>query len=164
MRASFALAFAFAFFSGCKSSVTGTPPSEKEYDITAVFSLSDTDNGGETRFRAGDNFDLSFVMVNRTADTLYYDVTGPPPVVFTITHKCSVVASSVDGYGFIQIVKRKTFLPGDTLQARWRAPITPAQKPRVRLVQGVYNAGVTFPTFPGRTVSPIEPIPFAVDN
>lgn len=150
-----------AIIAGCGLMAPGT---SRTYNLTANFLISDTTGRAATHFVSGESFDMSFSMVNNTGDTLVYYGSPQPPVVFRILKNGSVVATSIDGYAFPQVVVGRALLPGDTLKGYWRAPTTPAQTPPVVLSPGTYQAEVAFPEFKDKTLSPIAPIPLVIEK
>lgn len=127
-----------------------------------LFSIADTNGIPTTTFHSGESFDLSFAMVNTTNDTLVYYGSPGPAVVFRVMKGDSVVATSVDGYLFPQVVIARSLAPGDTLRGFWRAPTTPAQVNRVALAPGGYTADVSYPVFDKMPLERPSPIPFLV--
>ncbi len=156
-----AFALVAAILTGC--GVVG-PNSTGAYDITANFFVTDTAGGAATNFVPGENIDMSFSMVNNSRDTLIYYGGPQPPVVFRILKNGAVIATSVDGYAFPQVVVGRALLPGDTLKGYWNAPTTPAQTKPVVLSPGTYKAEVLYPEFKDKTVSPVAPITFSVEK
>ncbi len=132
------------------------------YDLTANFFVTDSAGKVETHFASGESIDMSFSMVNSSRDTLVYYGSPGPPVVFRIVKNGAVVATSIDGYAFPQVVVGRVLLPGDSLTGHWRGPTTPAQTPRVVLQPGTYQAEVVFPDFRKKTVNPVGPVTFVV--
>ncbi len=131
--------------------------------LATSFRLTDTTGATILRTRTGQDFILSFSLINTTADTLKYGwADSGPPIRFYILQNGNYIASSVDGYLFAMTPSRAYLAPGDTLLERWRAPTTPQQYPKVVLAPGTYQAKVVVPYFYGVNVNPIEPITFVV--
>ena len=117
------------------------------------FTITDTTGYSKTTFSPGEHFDLSFTYVNTTTDTLtYIRGSSAPPVIFEILKDDIVIASSVDGYSFVQVLLGGHLTPKDTLKGQWQAPNTQYQYPKAILTPGLYQAKVIFPTF-GQTAA-----------
>jgi hypothetical protein len=131
--------------------------------LTATFTLADSAGHPSTTFYSGDHFDMSFSLINTTADTLtYHRGSTAPPVIFEILRSDSVVATSIDGYAFVQVVLGGFVAPGDSLIGDWEAPNTPAQSPRVVLSPGSYQAKVLYPAFEQTETNSVSTINFAI--
>ena len=131
--------------------------------LTTFFTLTDTTGATISETRPGQDFILSFNLINTMPDTLTYGwANSGPSIIFRILQNDSAIASSVDGYVFLMIAPRAYLAPGDTLHARWRAPTTPPQNPKVVLAPGTYQATVGLPYLYGVNVDPIQPITFMV--
>lgn len=150
-----------AIITGC--GVMGPDPAAT-YDLTANFFVTDSAGKAETHFVSGESFDMSFSMVNNSRDTLVYYGSPQPPVVFRILKNGRVVATSIDGYAFPEVVVGRVLFPGDTLSGYWRAPTTPAQIPPVLLSPGTYQAEVVFPEFKDKTINRIAPISLVIEK
>ena len=129
--------------------------------LTATFSLTDTTGHVATVFHSGEQFLMSFSVVNTTNDTLTYHY-SEPPVIFSILKDGNVVASSTDGYVFPMNVNAGFVAPGKALAGSWKAPNTPAQNPKVMLAAGTYQASVSFSQFEEAKVNPVSTITFSV--
>jgi hypothetical protein len=91
---------------------------------------------------------MAFAVQNTSSLTLtYYRGDASPDVTFKIMRNDTIVASSVDGYVFIQIPSAGHLDAGQILRASWKAPTTPAQFPKVHLSPGLYVAQVGYPSF-----------------
>ncbi len=156
MKRGISLILIAVFFSGCDLL---TSSSGEKQDLNPGFTLTDTLGRNTGHFHPGENFDVSFSLRNTTGDTLTYYHTGPA-VVFSIMKGDSIVATSIDGYLFPQVVIGTRLAPGDTLQAKWRAPNTPARPDTLVLAPGLYEATVRFPTFQQLKTDTISPIGF----
>lgn len=131
--------------------------------LSASFSLTDTTGKPMGIIHPSQQFDLSFLLINTTADTItFHRGNSGPSVTFQILKDDSIVATSVDGYAFLQVVLGGFVAPHDTLRAYWKAPTTPAQNPIVTLYPGSYEAKVLFPTFDQVNVNPVSQIEFSV--
>ena len=158
MKMTTTLALIGILFAGCDILKT---KSSDNAGLTADFSLSDTTGHASTVFRSGEQFLMSFSVVNTTNDTLTYHY-SEPPVVFSILKNRSVVASSIDGYAFPMNVNTGLVAPGKALANSWKAPNTPAQNPKVVLAPGTYEASVSFSQFDEAKVDPVPTISFSV--
>lgn len=132
-------------------------------NLTASFILIDTSGNVKPIIHTGESFGLSFMLINTTSDTITYrrGNTGPA-VIFEILKNDSIVATSVDGYAFAQVVLGGVLPPRDTLSGYWKAPTTPAQYPKVILYAGAYEARFLLPPFDNAKVSVTEQIRFSV--
>jgi hypothetical protein len=131
--------------------------------LDASFALTDTLGQSKSQFHEGENFYLTFNLVNTSKDTLtYYQGNSSPPILFQILQDDSVCASSIDGYVFILVVGQGKFAPSQNLNSEWKAPTTPAQIPKVTLQPGNYKAMVFHPNFDQAEVNEIPPISFEV--
>jgi hypothetical protein len=151
-------ALAILLTGGCTHS---TEPSARV--LVAAFAIEDSAGRPISQIHSGETFRVTFTLVNTTEDTLTYTRgnTGPP-VIFRIVQEDSIVASSTDGYAFLQVVLGGCVAPGQSLHEVWNAPTTPAQYPKVVLGPGGYEASVSFATFPEARVNPVSPIGFIV--
>ncbi len=130
--------------------------------LTASFTLTDTSGRGIPQVRSGEDFLMSFSLINTTLDTLTYESGYGGPVGFRILQNDSTIATSADGYAFPEAFLRGYLAPGDTMRAQWKAPNTPARIPKVVLAPGTYQAWVGFPNFHEAKVNPIPTIAFIV--
>jgi hypothetical protein len=91
---------------------------------------------------------MTFALQNTIKQTLtYYRGDASPDVIFKIIRNDSVIATSIDGYAFIQVPSVGHLAQGQVLQGYWKAPAMPAQFPRKVLTPGFYRADVAFPRF-----------------
>ncbi len=143
--------------------VVGCKPLPVEYaGITTMLSIADTTGTPSATFHPGESFDLSFSLTNQSGADQSYHFTGVP-VVFQILQGDSVVATSVDGLLFAQVVLGGGVRNGETFRASWRAPNTLGRDPKVVLPVGQYSANVLHGCFFDQyTVPPTTQIPFAV--
>ncbi len=131
--------------------------------LATSFTLTDTNGTSISQIRVGQDFILSFILINTTPDTLTYQkANSGPPIVIRILQNDSTIASSVDGYVFLMNAPCARLAPGDTLHELWTAPTTPPQNPKVFLEPGRYQSRVDLPYFFGAKVDPVPPIPFMV--
>ncbi len=130
--------------------------------LTASFTLADTAGKGISTIRSGEDFVMSFSLINTTLDTLTYGWGYGGPVGFRILQNDSAIATSVDGYVFPEVFLHGYLAPGDTMRAQWKAPNTPVRISKVVLAPGTYQAWVGFPNFHEAKVNPIPPITFIV--
>lgn len=127
------------------------------------FTITDTTGHSKTTFSPDEHFDLSFAYINTTPFTLTYTRgSSAPPVIFEILKDDSVIASSVDGYSFAQVVLGGHMTPKDTLKGQWQAPNTLYQNPKAILTPGLYQARVLFPSFGQTTASSHLDIAFSI--
>ncbi len=139
----------------------GTSPVTQALETS--FTLTDTAGALLSHIRPGQDFMLSFNLVNTTHDTLTYQrANSGPPIVIRILRNDSTIAASVDGYVFLMNAPIDHLAPRDTLREIWKAPTTPRQNPKIVLKPGLYQARVDLPYFHQATVDPVPPIPFVV--
>ena len=132
-------------------------------DLTASFELTDTAGRAKPIIHSGESFGLSFRLINTTSDTITYRRANTGPVViFEILRNDSIVATSVNGYAFAQVVLGGVLAPRDTLYGYWEAPTTPAQYPKATLYAGDYDARVLLPPFDNAKISAAQQIGFPV--
>lgn len=129
------------------------------------FYISDTLGNTDVNILSGQSFLLNYGLINNSDDTLkYYMGDACPPIVFIIYKDGVRVASSIDGFSFIQIPYAYYLLSGDTLKATWKAPETPAGDSSKILSPGDYEAGIEYPVFEfGKEIDTIQNIQFTVD-
>jgi hypothetical protein len=145
----------------CFTMVACFPPFDKT--LMPEFTLADTLDNQSTVFHSGESFQIHFSVINSLPDTLVFTrYDGGPLVRFMIMQEDSVIASSVDGWGFVEPVFEDYFPPGDTIRAEWQAPTTPQQSPKVVLTPGVYKARVISWIFNLEEIPAPEDIPFSV--
>jgi hypothetical protein len=138
-----------------------TVPTDGGGFLMAKFTLADTNGQATTVFHQGQQFQMRFVLINTTSDTLTY-YHGFPTLTFHILQGDSSIASSIDGYAVPRIIARSYLAPRGELSGEWRAPNTPAQNPRVILLPGSYQAQVSFPSFDNAQMNPVPPITLTI--
>jgi hypothetical protein len=157
MRAKILIAVFTICLSGCDM---GQPP---VVSLTATFYFYDARGVHTSVFRSVDNFTIGFIVRNTTDKVLtYYRGDSSPDVIFRISQGDSVVASSIDGYSFVQIPSEVQVQPGETLMGQWTAPNTPARVPKIVLRSGIYEAHVIFRRFSNAHVDQPPPMPFTI--
>ena len=121
-------------------------PIENNDELNNDFYLTDSTGFETSIFSSGDSFYMQFYYINTTSDTIDYTVSDSrPAVIFYIDDDAGErIASSVDGFGFYQVIMNYQLAPGDTLKGSWLAPATPAQDPQISLDAGQYTASVEF--------------------
>lgn len=124
--------------------------------------VTDTTGRESRQFRPGESFDLRFSMTNMTGTPLSYEHTGPE-VVLLVMAGDSLVASSVDGLMWVQVVQAGSLRNGDSFSLTWRAPNTPWTGRVISLDPGRYTAAVSVRArFDGVTPPVVTPIAFTV--
>ncbi len=110
--------------------------------ITAVFTITDTTGHADTTFAPGQNFDLTFLLINTGSNTISYQTGGRIPLIgFEILKGDSVIGGSIYAMPAI-VIPPATFLPGDTLRGECEAPIgLLATTPQHTLVHFVLTPG-----------------------
>ena len=137
------------------------PGSSGESSANPSLTLTDTLGRSTWRFHTGEDFYMYFSLRNTTGDTLTYYHTGPS-IIFSILKGDSLVATSVDGMAFPQVVIGDIVPPGDTLKAWWRAPSSPARVEKLVLAPGSYKAAVSFPWLSETMFGAVPPVAFTV--
>jgi hypothetical protein len=158
MMKSIPLLLIAVFLAGCDLL---SPGSSADSAPNPSFTLTDTLGRSTSQFHTGEDFYMYFSLRNTTGDTLTYYHTGPS-IIFSILKGDSLVATSVDGMAFPQVVIGDVVPPGDTLRARWRAPSSPARVEKLILAPGSYEAEVSFPWFAEAKFRALPPITFSV--
>jgi len=127
--------------------------------INTQFKLYDTNGVEKTIFSSGDDFEIRFFIANLSGRDLSYHYTGIP-VTFEIQQNDSIVATSVDGLAFPQVILGDEVKNGETYKASWIAPNSPAREPKISLPVGNYKALVKhygfFDKFHIKESTPIE--------
>ena len=160
MKTLFCCLFVTVLINACNSP---TSSNTGNGSLTATFTLADTTGKQGSQFHSGAEFLLSFTLTNTTHDTLtFHRGNSGPSITFHIFKNDSTVATSIDGYAFLEVVLGGYVAPGESLQGVWRAPTTPVQNPKVVLNLGTYSATVSFPSFDQAKVNPVSPIIFSI--
>ena len=94
---------------------------------------------------------LTVLIDNNTLIARYF--LGEPGISFYIEENDERIASSIDGYGFLQVIMNYKLAPGDTLKGSWLGPTTPAQDPQINLDAGKYTACAEFQGTPELSIS-----------
>jgi len=157
----FSLLVAIAFcIGGCDLGERIPTPSES---LQPTFRMTDTTGRETNSFRFGEEFDVSFTVINTTGKTLtFYRGDSGPDVVFRILKADTLIASSIDGYVFLMVVTVGHLPSGETLQGLWRGPNTPARTPRLVLPPGIYTVQAFYPQFDEVGVKKVSPMIFSV--
>ena len=127
---------------GCNSN----QPVQNNSDISTSFTLSDTNGVSGTIFHSGESFDMHFVLHNFSGTEHTYTFTGYK-VMFQIEQADSIIASSIDGYMFAQVLLSGKVKNGESFTSTWRAPNTVTQDPKIILPVGTYKARVLHKNF-----------------
>lgn len=91
---------------------------------------------------------MRFELTNNSGKDLIYDYTGVP-VIFEIHQNDSIIATSVDGYLFPEVILRDTINNNETYHFNWIAPNTPVKGTKIILQAGNYQAFVKHSAFFG---------------
>ncbi len=143
---------------GCNSNPVGYS------GFPTTFSVTDTTGRPASTFHPGDSFDISFAVSNQSGADQSYHYTGVP-VVFQIVRGDSVVATSIDGFLFPQVVLGGRLRNGETYSASWRAPNTSARIPHLDLSAGDYEARILHGGFFEQYALPPTPaVPITIVN
>ncbi len=130
--------------------------------VTVAFAISDTLGKPASSFHSGEDFDMSFSVHNGSGGTLSYFYTGVP-VILEIFAADTLVATSVDGYIFTQVIRNGTLPDGGSYSITWRAPSTKARVNHLVLQPGAYEARVSHGSFFSEfTLTQTPAVPFTV--
>jgi hypothetical protein len=132
--------------------------------VNTQFKLYDSNGIEKTTFKSGDDFEMRFSLVNLSGRDLSYHYTGVP-VGFEIRQNDSIIATSVDGMMFIQVILGGEVKNGDTFKVNWIAPNSPARDPKLILPAGNYKAFVKhYNFFDEGILKESSPIEFVITN
>ena len=157
MRKIIPLIALFVTLSACD---LGQPP---VVSLPVFFVLIDETGYQSSVFRSGGQFMMQFVIRN-TSDkvlTVYRGDSGPD-VIFKITKEDSVIATSIDGYAFIQVPSVGKIAPLEAMHWEWVAPNTAARTKKVVLSPGQYQASVYFRSIDNAEIKQPSAILFTV--
>ena len=132
--------------------------------IDTQFKLYDSNGVEKTIFKSGDDFEMRFLLVNLSGRDLSYHYTGIP-VTFEIYQNDSIVATSVDGLTFAQVILGGALKNGESFKANWMAPNSPARDPKLILPVGNYKAFVKhYGFFDNSKLKESSPVEFEIIN
>ncbi len=151
VRLTFLLAFAMVLLPSCDP---GTSPDAD--GVSVDFTLINVSGWRSTAFTIGDTIIVHFGLTNTSDGPLTYHYTGIP-VVLKIKSGDSVVATSVDGLLFAQVVLGGVLASGQSMTYDWRGPNTPWNSQSIVLEPGIYHAEADGGVF-GR-ISSSKPVP-----
>jgi hypothetical protein len=133
-------------------------------NVSASFSLTDTTARADTAFAPGQNFYMTFLLINTAGKTVTYTSVDVPVINFEILQGDSVIGGNVFAVSNISNPLPIKLLPGDTLRGSCEAPLYMVGfhgKPLV-LAPGSYIAKATYPQISGANVSGASGAGFAV--
>jgi hypothetical protein len=128
-------------------------------NVTATFSLTDTLGQADTTFAPGQNFYMTFLLINTSGKTVTYTSVDVPLINFEILQGDSVIGATVFAVSNIANPIPIKLLSGDTLWGECEAPIDLTTiSPQHTLIHftltpGQYIAKATFPQITGANVS-----------
>lgn len=126
--------------------------------ITAVFSITDTTGHADTTFAPGQNFYITFSLINTGSSTILYQTGGRVPLIgFEILKGDSVIGGSIYAMPNIANTPPEKILPGDTLRGECEVPID-------LLATTAQHALVHFVLTPGSYVAKADFIPITGAN
>ena len=108
-------------------------------NVVTTLALADTNGLPQTTFHFGESFDFTFGITNLTQHAQTYHHTGPT-VRFEIVQGDSILATSVDGLAWIQVVLEGSIPLGGSESATWRGPKPLGGNPYFKLYPGQYSA------------------------
>lgn len=127
--------------------------------VSTKFKLYDINGVEKTNFQSGDDFEMRFLLVNLSGKDLSYHYTGIP-VFFEIHQNDSIIATSVDGLTFAQVILGGEVKNSGVFRNNWIAPNSSARDPKLILPAGNYKAVVKhygfFDNVKIRESSPVE--------
>ena len=109
--------------------------------VDTQFKLYDTNGVEKMIFKSGEDFEMRFFVTNLSGRDLSYHYTGIP-VTFEIHQNDSIIATSVDGLTFAQVILGGAVKNGETYKANLLAPNASARDPKISLQAGNYKAFV----------------------
>lgn len=128
-------------------------------NVTDNFSLTDTTGRADTTFAPGQNFYMTFLLVNKSGETVTYTSVDVPLINFEILQGDSIIGGTVFAISNIAYPVPVKLLPGDTLRGECEAPIdlttiSPQHTlVHITLAPGQYIAKATYPQISGANIS-----------
>ncbi|GAB6283631.1 MAG: hypothetical protein STSR0008_24150 [Ignavibacterium sp.] len=126
--------------------------------VNTQFKLYDINGVEKTTFKSGNNFEMRFLLVNLSGRDLSYHFTGTP-VFFEIHKNDSIIATSVDGLLFPEVILYGEVKNGEIIRDKWIAPNSVARDPKLILSPGNYKAFVKHYAFFDDNVTIKESLP-----
>ena len=127
-------------------------------NVTATFSLTDTTGQADTTFAPGQNFYMTFLLINTSGKTVTYASPDLPLINFQVLQGDSIIGATV--YAVSNLVPIPVKLPpGGTLRGECEAPvdlttISPQHTlVHITLAPGQYIAKATYPQISGANTS-----------
>ena len=132
--------------------------------VNTQFKLYDSNGVEKTAFKSGDDFEMRFSLVNLSGRDLSYHYTGIP-VFFEIHQNDSIIATSVDGLTFAQVILGAEVKNGGIFRDNWIAPNSSARDPKLILPAGNYKAFVKhYGFFDSVKLKESNPVEFVITN
>ena len=132
--------------------------------VNTHFKLYDSNGVEKTAFKSGDDFEMRFLLVNMSGRDLSYHYTGIP-VFFEIHQNDSIIATSVDGLSFPQVILGDEVKNGAIFRDNWIAPNSSARDPKLILPPGNYKAFVKHNGFFDNVkLQESKPVEFVITN
>ena len=132
--------------------------------VNTQFKLYDSNGVEKTIFKSGDDFEMRFSLVNLSGRDLSYHYTGIP-VFFEIHQNDSIIATSVDGLTFAQVILGGEVKNGAIFRDHWIAPNSSARDPKLILPAGNYKAFVKhYGFFDNVKLKESNPVEFVITN
>ena len=130
--------------------------------VNTQFKLYDSNGVEKTAFKSGDDFEMRFLLVNLSGRDLSYHYTGIP-VFFEIHQNDSIIATSVDGLSFPQVILGDEVKNGGIFRDNWIAPNSSARDPKLILPTGNYKAFVKhYGFFDNVKIKESSPVEFVI--
>ncbi|MCL4511185.1 MAG: hypothetical protein M1470_08970 [Bacteroidetes bacterium] len=136
--------------------------------VTATFDLTDMTGHSDTTFAVGQNFYMTFRLINGGPDTVTYSDPTVPPIHFEILKNDSVIGATVYAVMNVVVIPPSKLLPGKSLDGQCEAPVDlKTISPQHTLVPvvlspGSYIAKASYPTISGANVTDTSVVGFTV--
>lgn len=132
--------------------------------VNTQFKLYDSNGVEKTTFKSGDDFEMRFSLINLSGIDLSYHYTGIP-IFFEIHQNDSIIATSVDGLSFPQVILGYELKNGEIFRDNWIAPNSSARDPKLILPAGNYKAYIKhYGFFDNIKLKESIPIDFIITN
>ena len=136
--------------------------------VTATFDLTDIAGHSDTTFAVGQNFYMTFRLINGGPDTVTYSDPTVPPIHFEILKNDTVIGATVYAVMNVVVVPPSKLLPGKSLDGQCEAPVDlKTISPQHTLVAvvlspGSYVAKASYPNISGANVTGTSTVGFTV--
>ncbi len=137
-------------------------------NVTATFNLTDATGHADTTFAVGQNFYMTFRLINTSPDTVTFSDPTVPPIHFEILKDDSVVAATVYAVMNVVVIPPTKLAPGKSLNGECEVPVNlKSISPQHTLVPvvlspGSYVAKASYPSIGGVNVTGTSAVGFTV--